>query len=217
MKYIFTLLSAFLGFSAAYSQCCPYIGPIQVVPANPSPGDHVLIIVTITTPNQGSKISSSFEVMGNHIISEFCYYEGLATATKTFLDTVDVGPLPAANYLFDVKAYSSTVADSCNQSDVEFSSKIFLVGGNASTVELPSAPLNLVYPNPSAGTSVNIQTETDYAQVVFVNLQGQTVKRISKTAAGPIAVDDLAQGIYSVQLLDSKGHPLHVQKWVKLL
>ena len=67
MRYVFAFL--LLAGRLAQAQCCPYVQPVQVLPANPTATDNIRLVFQATTPNRGQRLSTSFTRVGNTLIS----------------------------------------------------------------------------------------------------------------------------------------------------
>ena len=78
MRHFFTFLLA-LTAQFAQAQCCPYVQPVQVLPANPTATDDIRLVFQAATGNQGRKLSNSFSRAGSSFTFTGCYYSGFLT------------------------------------------------------------------------------------------------------------------------------------------
>lgn len=149
------ILSVFaLAAQSVYAQCCPYVHPVRVEPANPTITDNVRLIFQATTPNQGGKISNNFTRSANSLAFDGCYYNGLATSPQTHTDTVRLGQLPAGNYTVLFTARQSDDYRQCVEVSRNTASLAFQVSG-ALSVRKPAEYL-AVYPVPAGGRSLEV-------------------------------------------------------------
>ena len=194
MKYL--LILSLLPFTfMAKSQCCPYINNVEVIPSSPTTADFVKIVTTVTTPNQGMLIYSSFTLSGDTINVEACYYSGFLTATQTYIDTLNIGTLGAGNYTLDFTAYqaSDTI---CNYTDTISMVSSFSVSEQGGLPEV-SMEVGEIYPNPSSGLfTIELPDELPVEQLVIRSISGKVVHRCTFKTEMNL---DLNSGTYFVE------------------
>ncbi|MBF9222612.1 hypothetical protein [Hymenobacter ruricola] len=158
MRYVFFLL--LLAAQTAFGQCCPYMQPVKVLPANPTATDDVRLVFQATTGGRGAQLSGSLVRAGNALTYTSCYYSGPLAQPQTYLDTVRVGQLPTGSY-----TVSFIGIQSCNTQCVEqmrnSTSATFQVSGALAT--RTAAEGWAVYPVPATGSSLTLWAPADKA------------------------------------------------------
>ncbi|HLP56694.1 MAG TPA: T9SS type A sorting domain-containing protein [Fluviicola sp.] len=143
------LLVVFLGVNTwAFSQCCPYITSVEVLPQNPDTSDEIRIATLIATPNNGEFIHHQFHWQNDTLVVEACYYSGLLTVVTPIYDTVDIGQVPAGDYVLRFVASTSIYQDSCVANDSQTQISSFSVSEMVGLKPITSE-VSLLYPNPS--------------------------------------------------------------------
>jgi uncharacterized protein YqkB len=197
MKYLMILSFLSVCYTAE-SQCCPYINNIEVIPAAPATIDHVKIVTTVTTPNQGAFLNSTHSISGNTINIEACYYNGLLTATQTFYDTLDVGLLNSGIFTVNLTAYESTDTV-CNYTDSSTSVVNFTVIEQTNQVDPISYDIGEIYPNPTSGSfTIELPKEIKATHVCIRTISGRLVYQGAFTNEMSV---DFNAGMYLIQLL----------------
>lgn len=205
MKYL--LIFSFL--SMCYfgeSQCCPHINNIEVIPTSPTVTDAIKIVTTVTTLYQGDFLQSSHSINGNNINIEACYYSGLLTATQTYYDTLDIGPLTAGTYTIDFIAHESSDTI-CNYADSSNSVMNFTVTDETNEVIPIGSEIGHIYPNPTSGSFIfELPDDFDVTSICIKTISGKIVHR--GVYSKEIHVD-IESGMYLIELLQNSrtlGH-----------
>ena len=103
--------------TSVYSQCCPYMEGIEIIPQSPTPDDSITFITSITTPGLGfhldSLLSEIFHIDGQTIHLYSCHYSGPTGALDHFKDTFQIGKLATGNYTVIHHASQTGSPDSC--------------------------------------------------------------------------------------------------------
>lgn len=201
MNYFLTLSFVISGLMAE-SQCCPYMNGIEVIPAVPSTTDNVKIVTTVTTPNQGAYISSSFVVNGNTIHIDACYFSGFLTATQTYYDTLVIGMLNAGVYTIDLTAYQSTDLI-CDFADTNTASATFTVLDQTNEITPIEHQIGRIYPNPTSGSFVlELPDETMITQIRIRTISGKLVYQEPYTKE---ISADFESGMYIIELMQNSS------------
>jgi hypothetical protein len=153
MRYVFTFLLTLAMYSAT-AQCCPYLQLVQVLPANPTPADHVRLVFQATTPGRGNLVSTDFVHAGNNLTFTACYYSGPLAALQDFSDTVRVGQLPAGSYTVTFIAQLSGNSQQCVEQQRNSNSRTFQVSGTLAT--RPPIDGWALYPVPATGRLLSL-------------------------------------------------------------
>src|SRR5687768_6096729 len=120
MAYKFLLIFLFtssLNYLYAQTGCCPYIGPIKIIPENPSTADSIKIVTRTTTPNLSWKIFYNFTQKADTFKLINCFYDSHATSTSTFYDTTEIGLLNEGTYFVHYTGKISLSAEFCSGYD----------------------------------------------------------------------------------------------------
>ena len=163
MRYLFTFLLT-LTAKLAQAQCCPYVQPVQVLPANPTDSDDIRLVFRATTGGSGSKISTSFSRTGNNFTFTGCYFNGFPAMPKGYVDTVQVGRLPAGSYSITFIAKESSNSQQCVEQQRNGNSRTFRVSGATLGINNPTEQATTLFPVPA----------TD-RQLAFRAVDGNTV------------------------------------------
>ncbi len=184
-----------------FSQCCPYIDSIELIPASPTTTDNIKIVTTVTTANQGQFIYSTHVVNGNSIQINACYFSGMLPATQTYYDTLDIGTLAAGNYSVDLTAYNAydTI---CSYADSTTSTANFTVTEQTNAISNPTMEIGQLYPNPTTGSFTMKLPENNKATHIRI-----------RTISGKIVHDGIFKeemsvnfesGMYLIEFLQNK-------------
>ncbi len=204
--FIASLLLLFVFTTSGFAQtgCCPYIGPIEILPPNPSTMDTIRIVTHTTTPNQGNQISYSYTLQGNIVYLRGCFYDGFLTAPASYSDTTLLGVVPwgyiAVNYVGTVSnSDTSCVPFDSNTVDTTF----FLTIVDAITGEQSAGKVYSISPNP-VQNELTIQSQN--AGVVNVELRnawGQLCYITTLHAKETIDMNTFPVGLYWVRIGDA--------------
>lgn len=186
---IFTLV-------AAYGQA-QWLSTPTVIPQSPTPADSVQIIIETFTPNQGHKLGRSFSVQKTGlIIINICNYDGMATAIDQYIDTFQVGQLPAGNYSLQVNYSTSWDTQLCLAKSDTAAGHQFTVQTVTGMVENNSNAMR-VFPNPVRD---ELRVETGrMADLEILDLHGKVVIRSEIRKEKTISVKSLPPGIYLIR------------------
>jgi len=208
MKNIFLLILISIASQTVYSQCCPYIDSVEIIPAIPNEDEETKVILTVTTPNLGEFINSSFEINGNVVLVEACYYSGFATALQTYIDTVNLGYLAAGDYNLTFVAQQSNNPQQCSVDDSQTVVDDFTVDVAGGVGELEVNPIS-VFPNPSADERIQVLTDLFIVQVDVFDEKGSMVlsfPNVNETGELEFNLSSVSRGIYIMNFYDEKGN-----------
>jgi hypothetical protein len=119
-------LSLFMGTFMLAQTCCPWINSAVLIPANPTTQDTIKLATNVSTPSQGSILSSGATIQGTTVFATACYFSGMLPAIGTYIDTIVIGVLPVGSYMLNFNAFMSTSNTNCvpvdsNSSRIPFS------------------------------------------------------------------------------------------------
>ena len=135
----------------AQAQCCPYVRPVEVLPANPTATDEIRLVFQAATGNAGQEISALLSRVGNSFTFTGCYYSGFLTMPQSYVDTVRVGRLPAGSYTVTFVAKESSSSQQCLEHQRNGTSRTFQVGGASLGIDSPDQRTNALFPVPAVG------------------------------------------------------------------
>src|SRR5688500_11569045 len=95
---ILLLFTASANYLKAKTACCPYLGPIKIIPENPSTADSIKIVTQTTTPNLGTRIFYNSIKQADTLKLTGCFFNDSATSPQTFYDTTLIGTLKEGPY-----------------------------------------------------------------------------------------------------------------------
>lgn len=205
MKNIFTLMFlCLLTIGNIFSQCCPYMDSIKIIPSNPTPMDSIKIITKTTTPSRGSRVYYTINLQADtfHIVG--CFWYGNLTQPRSFRDTSNIGRLPVGIYKVNYIAYSSIFPTSCVAEDTNSKSMSFQVTWKSDFETMNSDnSFFIVYPNP-ADNQFHFQNNSGYS-VRFILYNSLGAKIMDETLGGNSGAVDLtpySNGIYYYKVSD---------------
>ncbi|MCX7649540.1 MAG: T9SS type A sorting domain-containing protein [Flavobacteriales bacterium] len=188
----------------AQSGCCPYINGIMVLPSNPTTADSLTIVFTTTTPNQGIQHYFSASQSGSILQVEACFWNGLATALKTFSDTLRLPPQPVGPYQVHYTAFATEDPNQCVPSDTNFMSISFEVTApNSGLLPDTEQALLQIFPNPfSSQMFIQCLEEDNNVSGYFVNFDGQILAAFQFSSTSPFVFihPGWPPGIYFLRL-----------------
>ena len=198
-KLIFTLGAFLIVHIAGFSQCCPYVDPLEIIPASPNEGDSIYVVTNVTTPNQGEYLGYTIIDNGSDIRIEACYYNGMLTAIESYTDTINLGVKAAGVYDIQFVAYLSTSTTMCTYSDsneVSTTTTVYL------TLKEESGPRLSFYPNPVENGTIYIAGKTGKTSVKYriYNIAGKTELEGTLVNTNSIDVSAL-QGIFFLEMV----------------
>ena len=183
MRYLFPLL--LLATQVAHAQCCPYVQPVEIVPANPTSSDDIRLVFHAATGSQGRKISSQLNRTGSAFTFTACYYGGMLTMPQAYVDTVRVGQLPPGSYTIDFIAKQSSDPQQCTEVQRNGNLRTFQVSSLASGTRTSSPVKGLLYPVPATGRQLTYSV-TDKSNVTAFQLYDATGRECFSRATAAI-------------------------------
>ena len=207
MKKLFTTLFICLLTAAhSYSQdCCPYIDGITILPENPTTTDTIRIVTSTTTPNLGNEVSYSFNQQADTFNLIGCFYNGFLTALQTYIDTTNIGTLPAGTYYVYYTAKLSDSQTECSMIDSNSMTASFEVSTGTGVSQPNAFSEKIYYPNP---TSDLLMIAIDGMKTIYIsNLNGQVMKEI-QTEAKTISLAELPSGNYIIRVYNTNNELL---------
>lgn len=195
------LLFAWAECSFAQTGCCPYIGPIEILPPNPSTLDTIRIVTHTTTPNQGIQISYSHTLQGNIVYLRGCFYDGFLTAPASYSDTTLLGVVPwgyiAVNYVGTI-SNSDTSCVPVDSSSVDTTYFLTIVG--TIPTEESAEKLYSISPNPVQNELTVQSQKAGIVNVELRNAWGQLCYTTALHAKETIDMHAFPVGLYWVRI-----------------
>lgn len=186
------------------AQCCPYVDPIEIIPASPLATDSIYVITNVTTPNAGSYLGYEIFAGDATIRIEACYYSGMLTMLQTYIDTINIGVHPAGTQNVVFVAYQSDSEESCNRLDSNEVTGSFTVTENLA-LEQETKSTFQVYPNPANAGLIYITTAKNEAFTYqLTNTLGQIIRTGINNNSNEIDVHGL-KGIYFLSVISAQG------------
>lgn len=201
MKIKLLLICLCFGGFIAKAQM-PYIATPTILPQNPGPNSIIKVVSKVITANQSIVVDqNSVSITGQQIKIRGCYWQGFATATQTFIDTLVVGQLPAGSYQILQKAYLATTQQHCsNPVDSNNVSLSFTVSAVTGITQQVTNPEMSVYPNPSTNW-LFIYGVPDEAEVFVFSATGAFVEK-TLLVGQKLNICNLPEGLYFVRITD---------------
>ncbi len=188
----------------SHAQCCPYVDPIEIIPASPLATDSIYVITNVTTPNAGSYLGYEIFAGDATIRIEACYYSGMLTMLQTYIDTINIGVHPAGTQNIVFVAYQSDNDESCNRLDSNEVTGSFTVTENLA-LNQETKPAFQVYPNPANSGIIYVSTaKNESFSYQLSNTLGQIVLFGTNDLSNEIKVDGL-KGIYYLSVITEEG------------
>ena len=205
MKKNFLSVLILAGYNArTYSQCCPYVGPIELYPSSPYVSDSVYLNTSVTTPNSGSYLGYEVIVEGTTIRVKACYFSGIITMPEFYSEIINLGVHEAGTYNVVFVAYQSDSDESCNRLDSNEVTGSFTVTENLA-LQQETKPAFQVYPNPSNSGLIYITTTKNEAFTYQLsNTLGQIVLTGTNNLSNEIKVEGL-KGQYYLSVITEEG------------
>lgn len=190
--------------TSLYAQCCPYVTSVATDPENPTASDPISIIIEVSTPNQGHKLSKQFYLQNDTIFLEACYYSGYLTQPEVYTDTFSIGLMEEGNYLIHLTAIQSFNADVCDNNDQQKMTDELAVK-NATGIIEPGQHLIAIYPNPFKD-QITIKGQTIESVSIFnINAQQVFFEGGKKVHELSLDLQFLLPGIYFLSVKDTNG------------
>jgi hypothetical protein len=193
----------------------PYVATATLIPPNPTSTSILKLVSKITTANQSIIVDQNFlTVAGSAIKTRACYWQGMAPATQTYIDTLVIGQLPVGNYQIIQKAYLSGAQQHCTN-PIDSNSAISTFSVNApSTTDIREKILNKkvnIYPNPSSG-GVFINGVSGAAEVSVFSINGILMMK-ALINNKPLELHNLPNGLYLILISDKDK--IYTEKFIK--
>jgi hypothetical protein len=90
-KLIILIMLGFIPFHLTFSQCCPYIAEMEIIPESPDSADSIYLVTRVSTSNLGSYLGYQISDSLNLITIEACYYMDSLTMPQSYIDTISLG------------------------------------------------------------------------------------------------------------------------------
>jgi hypothetical protein len=203
MKLIFlSILVIFTITINAQTSCCPYVMPLQILPINPNPTDDILVAIDVTTPSLGNKIYITSQINGNQILIKGCYFSGMSTALQTYLDTINLGKLPANTYYIKFTAAQSNSPNECDSSSLQQTIFDTFIVSKPQPISNINKEFISVYPNPCFDNIYFKNAPSPKIQLEIVDLFGRKIETYI-TKENFISVKKLIPGFYILRNVES--------------
>ena len=188
-----------------------WINSVQVLPASPTPGTPVKVVVKVSTSNGGRLLSSSWARTNDTLRITNCYLCNPTAVVPTYIDTIKVGLLPAGRFTVKFTAQASPYPD-CSLASTVRQNQAFQVGAALATVPDGNAGWTL-YPMPANDRRIHLDRPDAVAlqTVVLLDLAGRECYRTNHEGDRPITglvvspPDELAAGTYILRLALADG------------
>ncbi len=204
---ILILIFISLNWSKVYAQCCPYINSVFIYPSNPNPSDSIYVVSSVTTPNLGTFVGSETEDNGDTITIQSCFFPGIATQPKTFIDTVNLGLKAEGVYTLEFLGYSTSAIDSCIVVDTNMTSIEFEVFASTSLKEIDIDASYLIFPNPVVKDIFTIQSFVPLTYLELTDSYGRIIQsqHIENKLKLNVSVKNVESGTYFARLFFADG------------
>lgn len=215
MKGYFFAFGLLLAGPLAQAQCCPYVQPVQVLPANPTAADNIRLVFQATTPNQGRKVSTSFVRSGNTLTFTGCYFSGMLTQPQGYSDTVRVGVLPAGTYTVVFVAQQSSDPQQCLEQQRNGSTRALQVSGTTAARPENQPLAGTLFPVPASGRQLLFQP-ADHRRITGFQLLDAAGRLCftqadaplqSSNASVPLHFPALPAGSYTLRVIWAEHAP----------
>jgi len=217
MRYLCIAFLVLFQLGTSFSQCCPYLGEMSIIPDNPTTLDSVYLVTNVTTPNVGLYLGYEIETgSNNHITVTACYWRGNATALQDFTDTINLGVQEAGSYTLEFIAISSISDTSCVFNDSNATDLTFDVTMINNT-KLEEQTQVSIYPNPISNQELLISSSNQILSITILNIQGEEIRKLNNIKSDKVTLDiqDLTSGSYVVKIIDQQNNAT-LKKLVKL-
>lgn len=210
MKFIFAsfiLCWALIGPMYSQTDCCPYIDSIKIIPPNPTTNNSVRIVTKTTTPSLGTKLSFKVTKQADTFNLVGCFWPGIATAPRTFLDTVTIGTLTAGTYYVYYIGQSSSSPSLCTVVDSNLMTTSFqVVQANGIESSIDKNNHFFISPNPTKNLlSIKFDETVRSGQLELINCLGQVCLSISLTQEVIIDMTAFAAGVYIISFANENN------------
>ena len=201
----------FLMFAKVFCQIAPVLGTPTVLPSSPSTTNTVKIITETTTAYYGTRISLGQVVdqTQKKIKLEGCYSTSMLPATRTYIDTFNVGILQAGLYNVEFIAYESASTQSCISVASNSISFSLNVNGSTTSLLMHVPLLNIsISPNPFSNYISLIGLQED-AEAEVLSLNGSVLVKRKMRGDESIDLSNLTPGIYFLKITNENGPSLY--------
>lgn len=205
MKYLSTL---FLFFNMAIANGQTIL-TLSATPSQPTPNDHVKVIIDLAFPSGGcSFISEQHSINGNTITAFVYHCLGPLSYICNISDTIDLGPLPTGSYTLETKLMAGAMGTNgnCNSfTETDQYNMNLSVSQTTGITELTGIKPQLIF-DP---TTKDIRLRTSDSAIYLVDLLDLTGKIVFSTAtvSGKLNYpQNLNEGLY-IYTLRSTGKP----------
>ncbi len=209
-SFLFVFLLWTFHMPLVFGQNSPTIDSVTIFPTNPTSIDSVYVIATVTTVHVGLSLGNQTTQNGNLITVEGCYWNGLLTASQTYVDTINLGVKNAGSYGLDFIAYQSNSSPNCTHSDTNSVQLSFQVDPVLSNEFYDNSKKLRCYPNPTSNqVTIAIEQINEVASIEITNNLGQIIStQVPNTTNTQISTSTLAEGVYFVNIINNDGAKL---------
>lgn len=182
----------------------PAIGNMTMIPTAITPNTPLKIVTTVTTPAQGVLVDQSFSVTQNPNVIELriCYGSGLLPATFAYVDTFNVGLLPAGTYSVHFRAYMSSANQWCNKIDSNEVNATLSVNVTTGLINLNDLKQSVYVTEGGAKLVYHCDGETTIINIYKMN--GLPENSFQVSGSGSVDLQHLSAGIYLLRY-EEKG------------
>ncbi|MFM9052632.1 MAG: hypothetical protein ACKOKF_10025 [Bacteroidota bacterium] len=171
---------------------------VSIYPANPTSADHIKVIGNLMFTSGGcDMLSNTYSVNSNQIDVEVKHCTGFLAVICYTTDTIDIGNLPAGNYLLNFSALTGSFDFSGNCTNFQSGGQQsiqFQVSGTTGYSKPRNHDLNLSYDN--AGDRLIVSGNTQGCQLRLIDILGHNFYDAS-VSEGPLPIKStLHKGIY---------------------
>ena len=211
MKKILSVF--FVLFAKTFFAQQPAVGSITMFPSIVIQNTPLKIITTVTTPAQGVLVDKSYTVTQNPNVIELriCYGSGLLPATFAYVDTFNVGLLPAGNYSVHFRAYMSSANQWCNKIDSNEVSSTITV--NVSTALTENIKVGQSVFVAESGNTLFYNCSNELLQIEIYTMTGKLENSFQVSGSGSKDLQHLKQGLYFLRF--AEGQKLRSIKFSK--
>ena len=215
MKSLYLLLFInFLIICKVHAQCCPYVISVDVYPANPTTNDNIQIITTTSTPGLGHLISYNYNIQNDTIYLTGCFFNGMPTQPKLYIDTTVIGPLSEGTYTINYTGQITSSTTTCIVEDSNSMTTTFEVT-SINNVEGLNGNFIKIFPNPVTNNlKIELTDNHNNFDVELINSIGQKVYEGSFLNNVDINTSEFKKGDYIIII--SNKRKKYYKSFVKL-
>ncbi len=199
----------FLMSSTLFSQCCPYIYGLEIVPSNPQSTDEIQVFTQVATPNNGAFINHDFYLQNDTLFINACYFSGFLTVITEIPDTITIGQLPEGEYVVSFTASQSANELQCIVASSQ-NTISYLTVGAAAAIPDNDLSMNSIYPNP-AQTHLTVTNSTNDTQILVYDLKGSLIELpiLFSNESAILDLNGLVAGWYHLVQVGTTKSPVH--------